>query len=80
LETLFQDGSRASCRLKFAVPRRVALLLIGLALPVFFWQHLAIDLELISRGRSVHLWLLDVDCVLGVGHVGKSCLVERGLG
>ncbi|RYY55070.1 MAG: LysR family transcriptional regulator, partial [Comamonadaceae bacterium] len=73
------DGA-LSGRLKIDVPSRIARRLIAPALPDFFAQHPAIELELGSTDRTVDLVHEGIDCALRVGPLASSSLVARPLG
>ncbi|APW37683.1 LysR family transcriptional regulator [Rhodoferax koreense] len=67
-------------RLKVDVPSRIARLLIAPALPGFFKQFPAVELDLGSSDRAVDLVQEGVDCALRVGPLASSSLVARPLG
>lgn len=67
-------------RLRVEMPSRVARLLVAPALPAFFAEYPAIELELGSSDRVVDLVQEAVDCALRVGLLSNSSLVARPLG
>lgn len=67
-------------RLRVELPSRIARRLVAPALPDFFAQHPAIELELGSSDRAVDLVHEGVDCALRVGVLPASSLVAQPLG
>ena len=67
-------------RLRVEMPSRIARLLVAPALPAFFAEYPAIELELGSSDRVIDLVQEAVDCALRVGPLSNSSLVARPLG
>jgi DNA-binding transcriptional LysR family regulator len=73
-------GQAPRGRLRVDVPSRIARRVIAPALPAFFAQYAAIDLELRSSDRSVDLVEEGVDLAIRVGELRDSRLAARPLG
>jgi len=81
LEQQFRPAAGALAgRLRVEMPSRIARRLVAPALPAFFAQHPAVEVELGSSDRAVDLVHEGIDCALRVGPLAPSSLVARPLG